>query len=179
MATTKGTSDGPKRQIQITPQRRGAGIILGIFTILFLMGTGAARRAQAQTYIVLHSFSGSDGAFPYAGLVRDSHGNLYGTTAEGGASTNCSNLDGTTGCGTVFKLDTSGTLTVLHSFDYSEGANPYGALVMDPSKGTLYGTTAEGGTSTNCSNLDGTTGCGTVFKLDTSGTLTVLHSFDK
>jgi uncharacterized repeat protein (TIGR03803 family) len=148
------------------------------------MGTGAARRAQAQTFTVLHSFSGSDGQFPLADLVRDSAGNLYGTTQSGGASINCLNSDGTTGCGTVFKLSPSGTLTVLHSFtghdrrqpSLSDGAIPLAGLVRD-SDGNLYGTTQYGGGSANCSNDYGTQGCGTVFKLDPSGTLTVLHSF--
>jgi uncharacterized repeat protein (TIGR03803 family) len=110
---------------------------------------------------VLHSFAYADGAFPEAGLVMDSSGNLYGTTTGGGSSTNCPN-----GCGTVFRLDPSGTLTMLHTFSYGDGYSPVAALVRDPS-GNLYGTTFYGGSS----------GYGTVFKLDPSGTLTVLHSF--
>ncbi len=85
-------------------------------------------------------------------------GNLYGTTEEGGA------LDD----GTVFKLDTSGHETVLYTFSASsdDGAFPKGGLVMDPA-GNLYGTTGSGGAF----------GYGTVFKLDTLGHETVLHSF--
>jgi uncharacterized repeat protein (TIGR03803 family) len=162
MTTTKGNTNGPARQTQITPQRRGAGIILAVFSIVFLLGTGAAQRAQAQTFTLLHSFSGKDGADPYAGLVMDSHGNLYGTTELGGASTICSH-----GCGTVFKLDTSGTLTVLHSFSASDGLEPFAGLVRD-SDGNLYGTTVFGG------SLD----YGTVFKLNSSGGgFAVLHNF--
>ena len=72
------------------------------------------------------------------------------------------------GCGTVFKLNTSGHETVLHNFTYSngEGVNPFAALIMDK-EGNLFGTTYYGGAS----------GQGTVFKLDTSGNLTLLHSF--
>jgi uncharacterized repeat protein (TIGR03803 family) len=114
---------------------------------------------------VLHSFVGTptDGQSPYAGLVRDAAGNLYGTTLSGGASD----------FGTVFKLDTTGTETVLHSFVGSptDGQYTQGVLVRD-SAGNLYGTTLNGGSSSNCSG-----GCGTVFKLDTTGTETVLHSF--
>jgi uncharacterized repeat protein (TIGR03803 family) len=109
---------------------------------------------------VLYSFAGPpDGARPNAGLVMDSAGNLYGTTSAGGASN----------YGTVFKLDTSNTETVLYSFTGgADGALPlYGSLVMD-SAGSLYGTTERGG------SLD----LGTVFKLDSSGTETVLHSFN-
>jgi uncharacterized repeat protein (TIGR03803 family) len=95
---------------------------------------------------------------PFAGLILDKAGNLYGTTAYGGAS----------GLGTVFKLDTSGNETVLHGFTGTggDGANPYAGLIMDKA-GNLYGTTGYGGAS----------GAGTVIKLDTSGNETVLHSF--
>jgi uncharacterized repeat protein (TIGR03803 family) len=119
---------------------------------------------------VLHSFANSpDGGIPYAGLVMDKAGNLYGTTLEYGASSNCFQ-----GCGTVFKLDTSGNETVLHSFTGypSDGAGPRAGLIMDKA-GNLYGTTSFGGGSGSC----GGGGCGTVFKLDTSGNETVLHSF--
>jgi len=108
---------------------------------------------------VLYTFTGgSDGGGPYAGsLIMDAAGNLYGTTSSGGAY----------GLGTVFKLDTFGFETVLHSFNGSNGALLYSGLVMD-AEGNLYGTTFGGG-STNC--------CGTVFKLDTAGQETVLHTF--
>jgi uncharacterized repeat protein (TIGR03803 family) len=72
----------------------------------------AAVVARAQTYSVLYGFTGTtDGAHPDAGLIRDSVGNLYGTTQAGGVS-------GCTGCGfgIVFKLDPAGNLTVLHTF---------------------------------------------------------------
>lgn len=145
-----------------TPKR--VLIVLGM--MLALAGLLAAPPcARAQTFRVLHSFSGSDGASPWAGLVMDSSGNLYGTTDFGGSNA-CVG-----GCGTVFKLDTSGRLTVLHRFSGSDGASPTTDLVID-SSGNLYGTTGAGGSS-DCAYY----GCGTVFKLDTSGTLTVLHSF--
>ena len=116
------------------------------------------------TLNVLHSFTGSDGEEPFAGLIADAAGNLYGTTDSGGAPMSC-NI--TTGCGTVFQLDTSGTLTVLHSFtNRRDGNHPDAGLIADAA-GNLYGTTLSGG--------DG--GYGTVFQLDPSGTLTVLYSF--
>ncbi len=111
---------------------------------------------QSQTLTVLHSFAG-DGRAPLGSLVRDGEGNLYGTTLHGGNS----------GAGTVFKIDRSGTLTVLHSFiGRPDGDWPYAGLVLD-ALGNLYGTTGGGGTG----------GRGTVFKIDTSGTETVLYSF--
>jgi uncharacterized repeat protein (TIGR03803 family) len=114
---------------------------------------------------VLHSFTGvPDGRYPYAGLVRDAAGNLYGTTYYGGAS-NCF-----LGCGTVFMLDTTGAETVLHSFTgVPDGENPYAGVVRDQA-GNLYGTTVNGGAG-------GSGSYGTVFKVDTTGTETVLYSF--
>src|SRR6516165_3239684 len=69
--------------------------------------------AQAQTYSVLYAFkNGTDGVAPYAGLVRDAAGNLYGTTLEGGDLTCLTPF----GCGTIFKVDASGQETILHNF---------------------------------------------------------------
>jgi uncharacterized repeat protein (TIGR03803 family) len=122
------------------------------------------------TLNVLYSFTGSDGAYPYAGLIADAAGNLYGTTDSGGAPMSC-NI--TTGCGTVFQLDPSGTLTVLYSFTWSsDGGNPGSALIAD-AVGNLYGTTQEGGALDRCRPY----GCGTVFQLTPSGSLIVLHTF--
>jgi len=120
---------------------------------------------------VLYSFTGgADGNQPYASLIRDAEGNLYGTTYWGGTTTAC---NGGTGCGVVFKLDTSGNETVLHAFtgNGGDGANPYDGLVQD-AKGNLYGTTVSGGLSSACSG-----GCGVVFAVNTAGKERVLHSF--
>jgi uncharacterized repeat protein (TIGR03803 family) len=119
---------------------------------------------------VLHSFNGSDGAEPYAGLA-DSKGDFYGTTRWGGASgSGC----GGNGCGTVFKLSRTGAYTLLHSFSGSDGAIPQSSLIADKN-GNLYGTTYYGGASlgSGC----GGNGCGTVFKLSPNGTYSLLHSF--
>lgn len=91
------------------------------------------------TVNVLHSFSQSEGQHPLGGLVFDSAGNLYGTTAYGGSNGN----------GTVFELSPSSngtwTETVLHNFYiYTDGGSPGGTLIRDAS-GNLYGTTYEGG----------------------------------
>jgi uncharacterized repeat protein (TIGR03803 family) len=117
--------------------------------------------AQAQTYTVLHRFTGSpDGAGPLAGLIADPAGNLFGTTPVGGAS----------GWGTVFKVDNTGE-KVLYSFpagpaEGETGGGPAGGLIRD-SAGNFFGTTQEGGASN----------AGTVFKLDTAGNPTILYSF--
>jgi len=87
----------------------------------------------------------------------DSQGNLYGTTFAGGAYGN----------GNVFLLTPEGVQTVLYSFEgyyFGDGNEPYGNLVMDK-QGNLYGTTANGGSSTNC-GFDGFYGCGVVFKIE-------------
>ena len=108
---------------------------------------------------VLYRFTGgTDGSVPVTGnLIRDSAGNLLGTTADGGAS----------GQGAVFKIHPDGTETTLYSFTgKSDGGSPYSNLIRD-GKGNLYGTTSGGGTFR----------FGTVFKIDSRGNETVLHNF--
>jgi len=103
--------------------------------------------SKTGQYTVLHSFTGTggDGSNPTGGLVRDHKGNLYGTTLNGGAY----------GSGTAFELDSAGRYTILRSFDPSiDGQNPYAVMIQD-TKGNLYGTTIRLGPS----------GWGTVFKL--------------
>ena len=108
----------------------------------------------------------TDGSFPSAGLVQATNGSFYGTTSHGGTS-NCHG-----GCGTIFEITPSGTLKTLYAFNRADGASPSSGVVQ-ATDGNFYGTTLSGGTSTNC---DG--GCGTIFKLTSSGVLTVLHNFD-
>jgi uncharacterized repeat protein (TIGR03803 family) len=108
----------------------------------------------------IYSFTGgSDGGEPFdSALVRDSQGNLFGTTMFDG---------GKISFGVVFKVTPSGTETVLHTFlGGSDGAHPKGSLISD-SEGNLYGTTSSG------ERLKG----GTVFKIIPSGTMTELHTF--
>jgi uncharacterized repeat protein (TIGR03803 family) len=113
--------------------------------------------AHAKSETVLYSFTGgADGGNPFAGLIKDTSGNLYGTTVEGGPD----------GVGTVFKLAPNGTETVLWSFTGADGSYPEARLIMDKS-GNLYGTTSSGGAG----------GDGTVFEVAPDGTGTVLHSF--
>jgi len=127
-----------------------------------------AGQVTAQTFTTLHSFTASpygtnsDGAGPEAGLILSGN-TLYGTANAGGSSGN----------GTVFKVNTDGTgFTNLHSFTAnpygtnSDGVGPYGGLIL--SANTLYGTAYSGGSSAN----------GTVFAVNTDGTgFTNLHSF--
>jgi len=138
----------------------GAGTARAAVTLAALLALGAVTTpsAQAQTFTDLYNFTGgSDGRNPYAGLVRDSAGNLYGTTFYGGS-----------GYGVVFKVDTSGQETALYSFagGTTDGCYPSSDLLRDKS-GNLYGTTQSCGSS----------GYGVVFKVDTTGKEKVLHSF--
>ncbi|HTS70142.1 MAG TPA: choice-of-anchor tandem repeat GloVer-containing protein [Terriglobia bacterium] len=111
----------------------------------------------------------ADGKYPFGGLVLANDGNFYGTTTYGGAD----NL------GTVFKITPAGTLTTLHSFTGTEGADP-SARLLQAADGNLYGVTTFGGAG-NVSNCPGTannpSGCGTVFKVTLQGTLSALYSF--
>jgi len=113
---------------------------------------------RSGTVTVLYSFKGgSDGANPFAELLRDASGNLYGTTANGGTS----------GLGTVFKVSKTRKETILYSFaGGTDGCYPFGGLLRD-SAGNLYGTT----------EVCGASGMGTVFKLSKTGKETILHSF--
>ena len=117
------------------------------------------------SYTNLYSFSGppSDGASPSAGLVLGGNGNFYGTTQDGGTSTNCGG-----GCGTVFRISSSGVYTNLHSFTGApnDGAYPAAPLIQG-SDSNFYGTTSSGGTSNS----------GTVFRISLDGVCTTLHSF--
>ena len=121
-------------------------------------------------FTLMYAFvGGSDGSAPFAPLLEDASGNLYGTTVGGGGSSNCGGSD--YGCGTVFKLTPKGKESVLYAFQGgSDGSFPESGLLMDQG-GNLYGTTQEGGAG--CSG----TGCGTVYKLATDGIKTILYAF--
>jgi uncharacterized repeat protein (TIGR03803 family) len=129
----------------------------------------ARGKAGKWTFKVLHNFALTDGANPYAGMIFDSNGNLYGTTSGGGNTSACEG-----GCGVVFELSPDGkghwTETVLYSFSGGDGAQPLAPLAFD-SSGNLYGTTEYGGAH----------GYGTVFRLSHAHgqwSEEILHSFD-
>ena len=113
---------------------------------------------MTATITTLLAFDGSNGAFPFAGLIADANGDLFGTTPGGGAN----------GDGTVFELVNNGgtyTLTTLLSFDGSNGTFPSAGLIAD-ANGDLFGTTDAGGANNE----------GTVFELvNNSGTYTLTN----
>jgi uncharacterized repeat protein (TIGR03803 family) len=136
-------------------------------------GYGTAFKiTPSGTLTTLYSFCSqngcTDGEHPFAGLTPASDGNLYGTTKEGGSSEG----------GTVFKITLAGTLTTLYSFcsqsGCTDGELPEGALVQG-TDGNLYGTTYEGGSTSN-SNCP--VGCGVIFSISTGGAFSTTISFD-
>ncbi len=137
-------------------------------------GTGGAgkggtifRISPTGTLTTLYSFCSqancADGSGP-SGLVQGADGNFYGTTEDGGSGNS----------GTVFKITPAGTLVTLHSFcsqaGCTDGSTPRGALIQS-ADGNFYGTTNTGG-AVLCGG-----GCGTVFRIAPSGTLTTFYSF--
>ena len=141
--------------------RDGAGNLYGVTTRggTFNLGTVFIIDNQGKE-TVLHDFTGgTDGAVPYGDVIRDSSGNLYGTASQGG-----------TGFGTLYKIDAAGQFTTLYAFaGGAAGARPFAGLVRD-SAGNLYGTTSNYGDNAHQ---------GTIFKLDTAGSETVLYNFDQ
>jgi uncharacterized repeat protein (TIGR03803 family) len=142
-------------------KKLAAATTCGVLTLMVLSALLliVARPAQAQTFTVLHVFTGkpADGFEPLAGVALDAFGNLYGATVGGGSRDR----------GTVFKVDTTGKETVLHSFPTKngDGVDPFAGVVLDV-QGNVYGTTRVGGIK-----------MGTVFKVDTTGKETILHTF--
>jgi uncharacterized repeat protein (TIGR03803 family) len=116
----------------------------------------------ANKYKVLHYFADNPASQPYAGLVADPAGNLYGTTRVSTPDNYCGNP----GCGVVYKLtrESGGAWShgVIYRFHFSDGAQPLASLIFD-SAGNLYGTTSAGGDQSGCPF-----GCGTVFELTPS-----------
>ena len=127
-----------------------------VFSALLLT---VAVPAAAQTESVIYSFANPPDAFsPRCNLVRDTAGNMYGTTFSGGVH----NL------GAVFMVTPTGTESVIYSFaGGADGSHPVAGLFRDAKTGNLYGTTVFGGATNN----------GAVFMLTPTGTETVLYSF--
>jgi uncharacterized repeat protein (TIGR03803 family) len=152
-----------------------AGLVLGTDGNFYgVAGVGANysgmvfQLTPTGTLTTLYNFCSqancADGESPFAGLMQGTDGNFYGTTQLGGTGTAC--VFGV-GCGTVFKITPSGTLTTLYSFNGPDGSFPDGTLIQ-ASDGNFYGTTYLGGANND----------GTVFQMTPAGTLTTLHNFD-
>jgi uncharacterized repeat protein (TIGR03803 family) len=124
----------------------------GCGTIFKISKSGVAR-------VLYRITGGADGAYPQS-LIRDVEGNLYGVAYRGGSNN----------VGTVFKFDTAGAFTVLHTFgvgSISDGGNPVGKLTRNSANGSLTGATRSGGTA----------GLGVVYRVDAAGNETIIHNF--
>jgi uncharacterized repeat protein (TIGR03803 family) len=158
---TNGRRPGNGNLINVNGTLYGTTITGGTGSCYAGCGTVFSLNLQTGAETVLYNFlGGSDGLNPIYGLVADKHGDLYGTTYEGGSNNH----------GVVFKIAPDGTETVLYTFcsqaNCADGTGPYSQPIIDKS-GNLYGTTTEGGAD----------GGGTVFEITPGGTETVLHSF--
>jgi uncharacterized repeat protein (TIGR03803 family) len=116
------------------------------------------RISPAGDFASLVSFNNTNGASPYAALTQGKNGNFYGTTVAGGTNG---------GYGTAFEMTSTGSLTTLYSFDNTNGANPYAALVLGADR-NWYGTASSGGASNN----------GTIFLISSAGAFTTLFAFN-
>ena len=137
--------------------RDAGGNVIGV-TAFRHPDDGSVFKLDLTTRVLttLHTFTGTpDGDTPLDPVVLDSAGNIYGTTSDGGAN----------GLGAVFKIDSNGVETILHSFNGTDGKTPNG-LIRDRA-GNLYGTTVEGGIG----------GSGVVFRINPSGVYQVLYKF--
>lgn len=153
---------------------------LKIAAALIVMCVGASVASLAQTFNTLFTFNGTNGNGPVT-LIQNTQGKLVGNTVEGGRY-----MEGTVlhGAGTVFTLSLSGNEGTLYNFCSItlclDGADPGTPIVQAPD-GNYYGTTVFGGAGSTCSLTDGVKylrgGCGTIYKLSPSGTLTTLYTF--
>jgi uncharacterized repeat protein (TIGR03803 family) len=132
----------------------------------------AGKDKWTETVIYAFQGNGNDTTNPWAGIIADSAGNLYGTAVNGSNYDQCD----FNGCGTVYELSPANggwTEKILYVFTGgNDGDTPYGGLVRDP-EGNLYGTTFSGQRSANCAFY----GCGAVYKIAPDGTETTLRTF--
>jgi uncharacterized repeat protein (TIGR03803 family) len=147
------------------------------FACLALLAPLAAENpgieAAAKGFQRLFVFDKTDGAFP-GGIVQGIDGNFYGVAPTGRTNNNDAVCGQNVGCGVVFKVSAASGLTSIYNFcaqaNCTDGAEPSSALALGADG--LYGVTAAGGSTNVCF-----TGCGTIFRLTTSGKLTTLYTF--
>jgi uncharacterized repeat protein (TIGR03803 family) len=132
---------------------------LRLVVALACLALASSSLVQAQTYTDLFDFDGTNHGCCsiYPGILAQGRdGNIYGVTTQGGANNR----------GAIFKTSLEGAVTVLHSFNLTDGAGPMGGLTL-AADGNFYGSTPSGGTDS----------AGVIFKITPSGTYTVIHNF--
>jgi uncharacterized repeat protein (TIGR03803 family) len=145
---------------------RNKALVLSLLSAALTLALSGV--ASAAPFTVLHSFGGPEGETPAAPLVQGAGGFIYGVAAHGGDFT----VLPPDGGGTVFRTDAAGTVTALHTFAGPEGAIPTG--LIQGRDGFFYGTATYGGQQPISPLLPGN---GTIFRMDASGSVTVLHVF--
>lgn len=144
---------------------------IGLWLLLLCYCLAAASGANAQPYFnIVDTFNGTNGGYLTAPVIQASNGNLYGTVYQSGGQSCDNGFDGQGGCGSIFTVTPTGTLTTLYEFcqlaSCADGFWPTGALVQAPN-GNLYGETQYGGAHN----------WGTVFEITPQGVLTTLYNF--
>lgn len=134
--------------------------LMQVLSVLLLLAALPHMPTRAQTFSVLYSMgtNAGDPLYPtdIGVIARGPDGSLYTTSQQGGKYNR----------GSLFKITPDGKLTVIHSFDGTDGSGPTSGLVMG-SDGNLYGTAYAGGSK----------GCGTIYRVTPTGTFTTLHDF--
>jgi uncharacterized repeat protein (TIGR03803 family) len=136
-----------------------------VVAVVLILATGAFAASKTKkpsvTFTTLYNFtdSSTDGGYIFGTPVIDAKGNIFGTAEEGGAN----------GYGTVWSLSSSGSISVLHSFDASDGAYPFAGVTLQNAQANskMWGTTYYGGS----------VGYGTVFSISSSGAFSTLYNF--
>ena len=138
------------------------GLVLGVDGNFYGVGAGGGvvyRLTPTGDYTVLHFFEGEDGSGP-GDLIQAQDGSFYGTTSSGGSKSG----------GTIFKISPAGTFTKLYDFDPVQSYQQ--RSLIQSTDGRFYGIALVGGGSKACKD-----GCGTVFRFNPTGKLTVIHEF--
>ena len=129
------------------------------------------RLTPAGDLSAIASFDGTNGANAHGGLIQGGDGNLYGAADYGGSQNSGSVFSST--FGTIYQVTTNGNVTILHSFNKTDGAYPFAKLTQ-ATDGGFYGTTLQGGAYTNASGVR----LGTIFRVTTNGEFTLMLSFN-